>query len=85
MRVMAAIEVVRDYDAIFDFHMRTVDFQACARGAGVKMRKKHRVVDMWSMRLKKGPEEQGAKEEFETVLASRSSGSERYVEWVRER
>ena len=84
MRFMAAKELVRDYDAIFDFYMRVVEFEASARGAGVKMRTKNRVVEMWPMRLKKQPEEQGAKEEFETVLASRSSGAERYVEWVKD-
>lgn len=83
MRFMAAKDLVRDYDVIFEFYMRTMEFEARARDAGVQMRKKNRVVEMWPMRVSKSPGENGAREEFERVLASRSRGAERYVEWVR--
>lgn len=51
---------------------------------GVKMRQRNAVVEPWPMRLKKKPGEEGADEEFQSLLASSSSGAERYVEWVRE-
>ena len=77
MRIRAGNDIVRDYDAIFDFYMRTMDFEACARDAGVRMRKRNRVVEMWPMRVKKEPGEEGAKEDFERVMASRSTGTGR--------
>lgn len=48
------------------------------------MRQRNAIVEAWPMRLKKKPGEKGADEEFQNLMASSSSGGERYVEWVRE-
>ncbi|KAI4263388.1 MAG: hypothetical protein L6R42_001467 [Xanthoria sp. 1 TBL-2021] len=84
MKVMAANDLVRDYDRIFAFYMDVVMFEACSKQTGVKMRQRNAIVEAWPMRLKKKPGEKGADEEFQGLMASSSSGAERYVEWVRE-
>ncbi|KAI4280686.1 MAG: hypothetical protein L6R38_004262 [Xanthoria sp. 2 TBL-2021] len=84
MKIMAANDLVRDYDRIFAFYMDVVMFKASSKQTGVKMRQRNAVVEPWPMRLKKKPGEEGADEEFQSLLASSSSGAERYVEWVRE-
>ncbi|KAL8640808.1 MAG: hypothetical protein Q9226_008703 [Calogaya cf. arnoldii] len=84
MTMMAANDLVRDYDRIFGFYMDVVRFEACSKQTGVKMRQRNTIVEAWPRRLKKKPGEKGADEEFQSLLASDSSGAERYVEWVRE-
>ncbi|KAL8858535.1 MAG: hypothetical protein Q9178_004829 [Gyalolechia marmorata] len=83
MKIMAARDLLRNYDGIFAFYMNATDFKACAKYAGLEMRKRNTVVEAWPMRLKKKPKEKGADEEFQTLMASCCTGAERYVEWVR--
>ena len=83
IRILAAKDLVRDYDRIFDFYKGAVGFEACAKNVGVRMRERNTVVEAWPMRLKKKPGEEGAEEEFQRLMASSSSGAPRYVEWVR--
>ena len=82
-KVIAAKDLVRDYDRIFGYYMDVVNFSWCAANAGLDMKERNTTVEAWPMRLKKKPGEQGADEEFEMLMASSCSGAERYVEWVR--
>ncbi|KAL8772813.1 MAG: hypothetical protein Q9209_002158 [Squamulea sp. 1 TL-2023] len=83
IKMMAGKDLVRDYDRIFAFYMKSVGFEIYARHTGVEMRKQNTVVEAWPMRLKKKPGQKGAKEEFQELMASSCSGAERYVEWLR--
>ncbi|KAL8852428.1 MAG: hypothetical protein Q9221_002658 [Calogaya cf. arnoldii] len=83
MKIMAAKYLVRDYDRIFGFYMDVTMFEAFSKQTGVKMRQRNAIVDAWPTRLKKKPGENGADDEFHSLMASYSSGAERYVEWVK--
>ena len=83
MRIMMARSLLRDYDRIFEFYTDQLDFSKLADSAGVKMRKRNKVVEAWPMRLQKKYGEDGADEEFGALMASSHTGAERYVEWVR--
>lgn len=85
LKLMSARDLVRDYDKIFDWYMMHMNFTSAANAAGLVMREPNTIIDPWPMRLKKVPGEQGAAEEFNKLLASSSSGAERYVEWVRKK
>jgi hypothetical protein len=74
---MDAQMLVRDYDGLFERYMRIHHFEAIAKGVGLEMKEKNRVIEKWPMRLKKG----ATKEEFDILNASGHVGSERYVEW----
>ena len=61
--------------------MREQHFTENGQHLGLTMKRPHTIVEEWPMRLKLRPEQVGAKEEFEILLASSHSGAERYVEW----
>jgi hypothetical protein len=50
---------------------------------GVVAKEKHTVVEKWPFRLRLGPKQKGAKEEFDMMMRGGPSGKERYMEWKR--
>lgn len=56
-------------------------FNQIERNFGVAVKQRNTIIDKWPARLKLRPGQQGATEEFKGLLASGSTGSERYVEW----
>ncbi len=52
---------------------------------GAVMKKTHTIIEKWPSKLKLGPDQPGAQEEFDLVMSSGVSGQERYVEWQRVR
>lgn len=51
--------------------------------AGMVMRDRHKIIDKWPLRLKFDFRENGAQEEFDSLMESGHTGCERYVEWTR--
>jgi len=78
---VAAHGLVRDNDKYFNEYMKVEHFAEIALHLGLTMKRPHTIVEEWPMRLKSQPEQVGAKEEFEILLASSHGGAERYVEW----
>lgn len=60
--------------------MKTHRFDEFAHFTGMEMKQVHTIIDKWPCKVKKKPEQRGAKEEFETLLGSAHFGSQRYVE-----
>lgn len=85
VRTMAAKEIFRDLDHLFTHYMILTDFSKASREAGMSMKATNTVIDAWPLRLWKEYGEPGAQEAFDRLVASGSVGSERYVEWVRNR
>lgn len=50
---------------------------------GLVMKENNTVIEKWPLRLKKGPDEPGAVEEFDVHIAMGTCGVERYAEWHR--
>lgn len=61
--------------------MQRIDFIPVLYSMGMEMKEKHTIVEKWPLRLKKRPDEAGAKEEFRDLCNSQHTGSDRYVEW----
>lgn len=83
LRFMAAKDLVRDYDKLWDQYMRMLDFPAIVKKTGMKPKMKNTVIEAWPMRLYKRHGEPGAQDAFDKLMESGSDGNERYVEWVR--
>jgi hypothetical protein len=62
-------------------YIREEGFMEGGSRLGLTMKRSHTIVEEWPMGLKLRPEQIGAKEEFEILLASSHSRAERYVEW----
>lgn len=77
MKFMEARVHFRDSDKLFERYMQRLDFANVAKNAGLKMKKKHTVIQPWPLRLKKDP----TQKEFDDLMASGHIGNERYVEW----
>jgi hypothetical protein len=58
-------------------------FREIERSFKVRMKAEHTLVDKWPLMLKLLPQDDGAKLEFERLMASSHTGCERYVEWKR--
>lgn len=80
-KFIAAKDLVRDYDKIFQYYMAGVNFSIAVANAGLQMRERQTIVEAWPMRLRKKPGELGAAEEFDELMASSCTGAERYFEW----
>ena len=50
---------------------------------GSRVRSPNKIVKKWPATLKLSPKQPGAKEEFNADIASKTSGSECYLEWQR--
>ncbi|RYP90244.1 hypothetical protein DL770_003613 [Monosporascus sp. CRB-9-2] len=79
--------IIADADGYFDRYIRLNNSHDYGIFYGppddnfvLRMKSTHTIIEQWPTRLKKQPEEDGAKEEFKTLLASSLSGCERYVE-----
>ena len=57
------------------------DFMKIEELFGVTMKEPHTIIDKWPMRLKLRPGQAGAQEEFDVLLSSGHTGTERYVAW----
>ena len=67
----------RDVDKAFQSYVKEYHFEEAAKAAGLKMKSKNTIVEAWPMRLKSN----ATQDEFELLLASGHTGTERYVEW----
>ena len=56
-------------------------FDTAGGEAVMRMKAANTVIDAWPLRLGKAYGEPGAREAFDRLVASGSSGNERYVEW----
>ena len=61
--------------------MEIQGFKSAAIDAGLIMKRKNTIVELWPLRLKARPGDVGAQEEFDLLLSSNSSGIVHYVEW----
>ncbi len=77
LKFMEARMHFRDFDKLFERYLQRLDFANVAKKAGLKMKKKHTVIQPWPLRLKKDP----TQKEFNELIASGHIGHERYVEW----
>ena len=66
-----------DFDLLFGRYMQRLDLANVAMKAGLKMKRKHTIIQPWPLRLNKNP----TQEEFDELNASGHVGHERYVEW----
>ena len=78
MKYMSAQELFRDRNELFEHWMGIAGFEAVAQRTRMKMRNKNMVIPKWPH----GPIK--SKQDFDLMIASNSSGVDRYVEWVRE-
>jgi len=74
-----AVEI--DLWKYFDTYAREQAFSDMEELCGLTQKRDHTIVDHWPMRLKLKPDDEGAKEEFEDLLASGFQGHEKWVEW----
>lgn len=77
LRFNDARSMVRDFDRPFDKFMKECHLAEISQMLGVKIKNKHTLVARWPLRLRKGAKQ----EEFDMIMASGHTGSERYVEW----
>lgn len=77
---VAAQELSRDYDPLFERFMNECSFREISRKSKLIMKEENTIIGKWPMRLKKD----ATQTEFKLLHASGHTGSERYVEWKRE-
>ncbi|KAA8576352.1 hypothetical protein EYC84_006485 [Monilinia fructicola] len=77
LRYNDARSMFRNVDKPFDKFMKECSLDQLSLNTGMKMKTKHTLVDKWPLRLRMGAKQK----EFDMLLASGQSGSERYVEW----
>ncbi|KAK4963528.1 hypothetical protein LTR10_001157 [Elasticomyces elasticus] len=82
LRSYAAVNV-RDGTKYFEQYMRARNFTKTAEVLKMSPKIDHTIVEKWPLKLKLLPHQQGAKEEFMTLLLSPHQGIERYMEWQR--
>ena len=83
LRSLAAMDLVRDYDELWDQYKGMIDFPTIVKKTRMKPKLKNTVIEPWPARLYKKHGEPGAQEAFDRLMESGSVGNERYVEWVR--
>lgn len=77
IKVMAGVLLFRDFDGLFSRFKRECRLDEISESIGLKMKSKNTIVQPWPMRIK----ENASQREFDILLASSHTGSERYVEW----
>ncbi|TVY19932.1 hypothetical protein LARI1_G002648 [Lachnellula arida] len=77
IKIQEAVGHFYDYDSLFELFMNRCGFKVAASFSSLEMKGENTVQEKWPMRLRKG----ATQEEFELLLASGHTGSERYVEW----
>ncbi|KAL4749304.1 hypothetical protein BDW72DRAFT_214109 [Aspergillus terricola var. indicus] len=83
VKVIMALDLVMDYNLVFDRYTDKLEFQKAAEVVNAAMKDTHTIIDKWPYRLKLRPGQPGAQEEFDRCLGSGLSTKERYVEWRR--
>ncbi len=77
MRFMSAQVLFRDFDELFNRYKCECRIDEFSKAAGLKVNSKNTIVHLWPMRIRKN----ATQREFNVLLASGHTGSERYVEW----
>lgn len=78
LRLIAAADMSRDFDELFDRYMLLHQFPKISRDAGLEMKARNTIVlKPFPMQLR----ENASQEEFDLLHASGHDGHERYVEW----
>ncbi|KAH8681939.1 hypothetical protein BX600DRAFT_429841 [Xylariales sp. PMI_506] len=79
IRISSTYTMFGDFDAAFAAFSKAVQLDRTSEKNGVKVRKKHSIIDPWPLRVT----ESTTKQEFDILCASTHTGSERYVEFER--
>jgi len=74
--LVEACNLFQDYDTLFDRFVRECRLGSISKAAGLNMKATNTIVDPWTLRIKANSTQQ----EFDLLLASGHSSSERYVE-----
>ena len=77
MRFLSAQVLFRDFDELFNRYKCECRLDEISKAAGLTMKSKNTIVRPWPMRIRKN----ATQREFDLLLASGHTGSERYVEW----
>jgi hypothetical protein len=77
VRLIKACDMFCNYDELFQRFMNECPIQESANAVGLEMKSKNTIIDPWPWRLKSN----AMQKEFDLLLASGLTGSERYVEW----
>ncbi|PQE06221.1 MYND finger family protein [Rutstroemia sp. NJR-2017a BBW] len=72
-----ALGFFRDYDMLFERFMEECSLEQVSEAAGLRIKKDNTLVGKWPLRLVPG----SSQKDFDDILASNHTGSERYVEW----
>ncbi|TLS25104.1 hypothetical protein PpBr36_06923 [Pyricularia pennisetigena] len=83
VKFISARDLVTSYDQYFDRFMDKFEVQKLVEVAEVEIKEHHTIIEKWPYRLKLGPGQPGAQQEFDLALASGLSTKERYMEWKR--
>ncbi|KAF7188355.1 Zinc finger MYND domain-containing protein 10 [Pseudocercospora fuligena] len=84
IKVSCGKDLVHDMDKSFERYMQLHNFKNVEQSCGVRMKPQNTIIEKWPMRLKLEFGQPGAQEEFDLLLGSSHTGSERYVEWTRQ-
>jgi len=82
VRVRAA-RIFDPFDHLFKHYMTKADFPGVAAATKMKMKEGNKIIKKWPKRLFKDDTQDGAKEEYDVLLASQTRGQIRVVEWTR--
>lgn len=82
LRVMAG-RIFEPYDHLFTHYMKMVGFEKAGEETGMTMKEGNKIVKKWPLRLFKEFNDHKAKEEYDCLLASKTRGMIRVVEWAR--
>ena len=77
LRFLTAQVLFRDFDELFNRYKCECRLDEISKAAELTMDSKNTIVRPWPMRLRKN----ATQREFDILLASGHTGSERYVEW----
>lgn len=79
IKILSAMDLFRNFDELFARYMNGCRFEEIAKDAGLVMKTKNGISDPWPMRLGKD----ASQAEYDLLVATDLTGSERYVEWKR--
>jgi hypothetical protein len=77
VKFVNALAFFRDYDMLFERFMKECSLEQLSEATGLRIKKNNTLVEKWPLRLVPG----SSQEDFDDILASNHTGSERYVEW----
>ena len=77
LRLNDARAMFRGFDKYFERFVHDCRLEDLGKAAGLQMKSSNTIVEKWPMRLKKN----ATQDEFDLLLGSNCTGSERYVEW----